>query len=337
MTVPYRMISRDAQVALTEFSQEFDAALVLGGITPWATDLGLSRTSKAPRTVFPIPISAAGYKVRGGDEKLRQLSERSLSLVTKQWYDGVEERADVIEAPDFVGWLKEPANIAAESLRLPNVLVADVLASNPYLDFYRYEAPGGSVASTIRLFASTHPVNIYKPSLGTFDNTYTATGINKALVEYLKKYFRTLKGPNGRPLGLKLGTLLVPPAREQEALDFFERDAMIEALTNKAGSENVAAGVVKNRHYKTVNVVVGDELTGDLPSGATGSDNVLYALADGGTRFPWVVQDTGTPEEIRFDKTSDFYKNSGKVAVKFVKTVGVAAALPMGIVQITIA
>ena len=44
MGTPYNMVSRDAQVALNEFSLEFDGALALGPVEPWATTLGHCRS-----------------------------------------------------------------------------------------------------------------------------------------------------------------------------------------------------------------------------------------------------------------------------------------------------
>ena len=41
---------------------------------------------------------------------------------------------DIIEAPDFIGWAKEPAAIALESRRQPNELVATLLEANANID-----------------------------------------------------------------------------------------------------------------------------------------------------------------------------------------------------------
>lgn len=334
MAVIYREISRDAAQALTEFSADFDAALALGSVDPWCERFGLKRTSKAVRTIFPLNISAAGYKERKGDDKLRHLYERSLSLTTKEWVDGVEERAQVIEAPDFVGWDKEPGKIALESQRHSNVLISDILASNPYLDFYRVDLPGGPVASSIQLFSGSHLINVFEPGLGTFDNDQTWDKISAENVKTLRQYFWTLPGPNGRPLNLELTDILSPVHIYDDLLDFFERDVLIQTIENASGAIVGGFGL-KNRFYQTVKVTKAAELTGALPSGASGDTHTFYALASGGPA-PWVIQDTGAPEEIRYDKQSDFYKDTGKVAVKFVKTVGAAAALPHAIARVQI-
>ena len=346
----YHDVPRDVQLALTDFSTAFDAAFALGDVDQWAAQLGVVNISDAIRTTYPIPISSAGYKLRDGDDKLRRLYERSMSMSPVEWYDGVQELARVIESDkgDFIGWGNAPAEMAAEAVRFPNVLVADVLASNPLLDFYRIEHPGGSVASTINLFHASHPVNVLDSGYGTFDNDWadgdTVQGetvpdeINAVLVRQCRRHFRSINGPNGRPLGLRFGGFLVPAAQEEAALDAFARDAVIEALQNVAGSENVAAAAMPNRHFGT-QILVADELTGDLPSGASGDGDTIYAFATkqgGMAPPPWVVQRRSAPEEIRYDKTDAKYKDTGFVGVKEVIEMAAAAALPHAIVRINL-
>jgi len=331
----YDVVSRDAQIALTEFSAAFDKALALGPVDQWSHRLGYYHLSNSIKTTFPIPISAAGYQKREGDLKLRSLFGRSLSIVPDQWQDGVAELLRKITAPDFIGWGTQPAEMAREAFRFGNVLVADVLVSNPLLDLYRIERAGGSIASTINLFADAHPVNILDDSYGTFDNNLTGSAIDATLVKALRHHFRTMKGPNGRPLGLELSHLIVPPAREQEALDFFDRDTVVEVVQNVAGAENVAAVTQRNRH-KGVELVVADELIGDLPSGNTGSDDELFAIGSSGRIPAWVLQDGGAPEQVVFDESDHLYKTTGKVAISYVLDAGAAGALPQGIAKVTL-
>jgi hypothetical protein len=237
MATPFNLVSRDAQQALTEFSQEFDAALAVADAEPWSRRFGLYNSSRSIRTTYPIPVSAAGYVERKGDDKLRSLFERSLSMSPKEWVDGVAEKAIVVEAPDFIGWAGEPARIAKEGARHPNRLVAEMLAANPLLAFYADEKLG--VASTIRLFASNHPVNIFDSSFLTFDNDHSASAIDSTMLKAAKLRFRQRKGPNGKPMGLRVTHMLVPAAREEEAKDFLESDNLVIAVQNVGATENV--------------------------------------------------------------------------------------------------
>ena len=101
---PYGLVTRDAQVALNEFSAAFDRALIVAAPDQWATELGFTHVSNSIRSTFPIPLSSARFREALGDDQYRRLYERSLSIKPKDYQDGVEELVRVIEAPDFVGW-----------------------------------------------------------------------------------------------------------------------------------------------------------------------------------------------------------------------------------------
>jgi len=320
------MVSNDAKQALTEFSTEFDAAYATAEPGTWA-DLGLVYNSKAIRTVFPLPISAAGYHKLEGDPKYRDLFERSVEIEPVEWQDGVSALSRVIEAPDFIGWGKEPGNIAREGKRQPLKLVATMLHANPLLDFYRVKLPGGSQASTIRLFAGNHPVNVTDAAKGTFDNDHTVTGIDEATISACKLRFSMKKAPNGEPAGLEFNTLLVPAALSEQAKKFFESDTLLLAVENAGGE--IVGGVTQNNRFKgTVNVIVCPELL---------DADIMYALDSNSGAYPWILQDGGAPEEIRFDKDSDFWKTTRKVAISYVLTMSAVAALPLAIERLTIA
>lgn len=342
----FNLVSRDAGLALTEFSNAFAAAMALGDVDQWAARLGYVHTSQALRTKFPIPFSSAGYRKLEGEIKYRSLLEKSLEIIPEPWTDGVEAPAEKVEAPDFIGWSTEPAAMAREAQRHPNILAADVLIQNPLLDFYRVERPGGSVASTLHLFDDAHPYNLFKTGIGTFDNDWengdTVGGltvpseINAQLVRMLKVHFRGIKGPNGRSLGLRLSHILAPPAQEQTWLDFM-RPSTVSIVQNAAGSENVAAAVQENRHTD-FELVIADELIGELPSDPdnTGDDDVFYAIASMGRIPPWMLSQQSAVERLVNDKFSDFYKRTLKVSVAHIFRAGAIGALPHAIVRVNL-
>lgn len=322
---PYQLVSQDALVALTEFGRDFDAALVTAPVEKWAERIGLVNTSKAIKTTYPIPVSAAGYRERLGDDQLRELFERSLSMSPREWSDGFSALARVIEAPDFVGFSGEAQRIAAQAAKHSNKLVAAMLKANPLLDLYKAELPGGVVPSTVRLFSDSHPVNIFDASFGTFDNDHSATAIDATMFSATKIRFGQKKAPNGESLGLTFDTLLVPLALGEQAKDFLESDMMIIAL-QEAGA-NVAATNTNNRHKGTVELIIADELL---------DDDVVYPMCLRQSVYPWIVQNGGSPEQILYDKTDALYKDKGRVGMKFILTAAVQAALPHAIERVTI-
>lgn len=340
INTPYLQVSRDAALALTEFADDFRSALTLADFELWAESLGYLRSSSALKSTFPIPVDAAGYKEFKGDNKYRTLYTRSLSMVQRRWQDGVEEFSDVIEAPDFGGWAEAPGNMAREWKRLPNVLVTELLETSsldgPLLDFYTDKDSG--TASTRRLFAAGHPFNIFKDSVGSFDNRMNTTVAeiqSGAFFKAIRQYFRTLKGANGRPLGFRMGggNLLLPVDREELFKEVLESDTLIRAISDDGTIDKgsgVVAAVNKNNIYKgTLGYTVADELA---------DQDHFYAIASGGDpmNVPWVVQTESAPEEIVHDKTSERYKDTSKVSIAYRGKMNASPCLPHRIVRVHI-
>lgn len=326
MAIPFNMVSGDAKRALEEFSTEFDGAFLAADSEAWSKFAGLWRTSNAIRTTYPVPVSAAGYVERKGDDKMRSLYERSLSMKTREWVDGVQELARIVEAPDFIGWAGEPARIAREAARLPDILVAEMLELNANLGFYRDEQLGTDLA--IPLFSDVHPVNIFDSALGTFDNDHAATAIDATMMAAAFTRFRAKKGSNGKLMRLKPTHMIVPGALEQEARDFLENDMQRYAILEggASGAENTNQ-ISNNRFKNIVQLVVGEDLT---------SATQIYLLDASANAYPWIVQSTGTPEQITYDKSDALYKDTGRIGVKYILGLACAAALPHAIERLTI-
>ncbi len=321
MANPFLQVSGDAQVALEEFSTEFYSALASADPDPWSTRFGLYKTSKAIRTTYPIPISAAGYVERTGDDRLRSLYTRSLSMYMREWVDGVEEHASIIEAPDFIDWNGEPARIAREAARLPNIIAATMLNANANLGFYKDRKT--EVDAGIPLFSSVHPVNVFDTSFGTFDNDHSAAAIDATMMKAAMTRFRAKKGANGKVMGLRVTDMIVPGALEQAAKDFLESDLMYLALLDTGSNTQ---NTTNNRFKGSVNLTVADELL---------SDTNIYLVCNYGPK-PWILQDSGAVEELRLDKSSDQYFRNGRVAIKYVKSCDSKGALPHAIERIAI-
>lgn len=296
----FDLVSRDARTALTEFAEDFTAALTAPGVEEWAKSNGLYKSSKALKTVFPIPLSAAGYAEFKGDVKYRSLFEKSLELVPKTWQDGVAELASVIEAPDFVGWTAEPANMAAAATSVLNQIIASALEANAA---HPYDG--------LNFFHSAHLCNALKSSVGTFDNDHSGggTALSAPALATARQNFRKIKGANGKSLGLRLTHVLVPPELEETAISLRERSLVVES-----------GAAVDNIYKGSFQIIVSDELTGAA---------TWYPLAlNKPGMFPWVVQDEGAPEEILSDKSSHLYATTLKVGVAYILRANGALALP---------
>lgn len=301
------LISKDAQRALEVFSEDFTAALVQGGVDQWATTHGKYFTSKALKTTYPVPVSAAGYKKFEGDIKYRSLYQKSLELIPKTWQDGVSELASVIEAPDFVGWTSEPDAMAAGAMTLLNSIVAERLHANP------------KCWDEQLFFSKQHPVNVFSTREGVYSNDFTGPGTHPSHgnLKLAKQRFRDIKAPNGKPLGLRMTHVMVPPSQEELWRDMLENDLLIETVIDAGGR---SYGAINNRHKGTVGLIVADELE---------DPDEWYPLALGKPgMFPWVCQDQGAPEEILSDKSSNLYQTSLRIGVAYILRGNAELAMP---------
>lgn len=316
-TVP-ELVSRPANEQLTEFSSDFDTAFVAGEEESWSTRLGLVVNSRFKR-IIPIPVDAPSIKRAIGDPKFRDLFVGELEFSPDKYFDGIQELVDIIEADGFSGWANAPGNMAREFRRYPNKLVAALLEANGNLDFYKIKRDGGDTASTIALFASTHPVNLAKSGLGTQSNVIdqgTHTDFDETLMIAVERHFAEWKAANGEKMGMRPRYVLVPTGRAHAARKYFARDTVIEEGT---------AGVIAapNIFQGTVEVIQVDHLTD--------ADYVYFVAAE---MSPWVVQTPGAPDEKRLDSNSEWSRLNGKVAIWYEQIFGVAGLLPHGIFRV---
>lgn len=311
MGIEFNYVSVDAQTRLTEFREDFALAYTQE-TTPeedWARTLGLYIASTALKTKFPIPVSAAGYKEFEGDVRYRSVFEKSFELVPKTWQDGVAELASIVEAPDFIGWPLQPEAMAAAARSLPNEIISAAL-----------EANAAHPLDGLAFFHASHPVNLLDPSMGTFANTFTGatTDVSNAgggvkLLETMKANMRKVKAANGKPMGLRVTHVICHPEREETWKNVLERDIIVEAVgTSFAG--------VDNRHKGTVKLIVSDQLTVPAQSYALGLNKPGM--------FPWVTQDTGTPETIIQGKDDALYKSKLMVGFASILRANGGLALP---------
>lgn len=349
MSIPYQQISKDASRAIEEFSDQFSTALVLAEPDNW-DDLGLSYSlaNAAAQVTFPLPIDAAGYKEFKGEIKYRSLYTRSMSFRTKEWSDGVREKARVIESDQFSGWLQAPQNMARAWRQLPLTLLAALLqgdapATNapaaytgPLLDLYKDK--DSNTASTRTLFADDHPVNIFEPAYGTFDNLRTTTHadlLNGNWFKDLASYAASVRGANGMPLDVTVtgATILAPTSFTHELKSYLENDTLITAVSN-AGVQNATSNVVAaaNRKNLAYGLVTPREVKEF--SVANGWDQVFFVVLGGNPElYPWVALSDSAPEERLFDKSSEHYRNTGEVKVGYIGNANVGAAMPHRIVR----
>lgn len=300
----FYLVSRDAQRALEEFSQDFMGALTQGAVDQWSKTHGIYKSvGPAVKITFPVPVSAAGYKELAGDIKYRDLFQKSLSFTPKTWQDGVSALASVVEAPDFIGWTSEPQAIAAAAQSLPNEIIADLLEANP------------TGWDDLAFFHASHPVNVFGEVSGTFANDVTGAGTDPTVdnLALAMQHFDEMKAANGKPLGLRMTHVFHPPSQRNAWKKILEQDLLIQTIGDSFGAVN-------NVYKGAITPVCCYELTDS-------SKWYAAALNKPGV-VPWVIADSGAPEEIRSDKDSHLYKSSLKIGLAYVLRGNGALALP---------
>lgn len=294
--IQYNYVSRDAQTQLEEFRADFNAAFMTDPAEQWASNLGLAIETRALKVTLPIPLSAAGYVERFGDRIYRRLSETSFSFTPRIWQDGFAEFIEIVEAPDFIGFQQEPANMASAASQLMNELVTAQLEANP------------TGFDGVDFFSGSHPYNVLDASIGTYDNDVTGAGTNltAANIGLARKGFREIKGPNGKPLGVRLLGILVPPALEETMRQIAEARVIVQSST---------VGAVDNIYVGT-KYWVSDQLD---------SDTEWYAIGQKRGMYPWATVSRGAPETMVLGRDSALFERENKVG--FHSTLQAEAAL----------
>lgn len=286
----YNYVSRDAQVALEEFRAEFMTAFMMDTGEQWAREVGLEIQTQNLKVTLPVPLSAPGYIERKGDRVYRRLSERSFSFTPRIWQDGFKEHIEIVEAPEFIGFQAEPANMAAAATQLINELVSAQLEANPTL-----------VWDGLTVFNASHPYHLLDSSVGTFSNDITGAGttLTIANIQKARQNFRSIKGPNGKPLGVRFAGILVPPALEEQARQIAQSPVLAQAGINQSS----VFGAVPNI-YTGLRYWVSDQLT---------SSSVWYAIGQKTGMYPWAVVNRGAPESFVLGKTSALFEREDMV------------------------
>lgn len=300
--IVYNYVSRDAQVALEEFKQDFMSAFMFNSAEQWAEEIGLTIQTDNLKVTLPIPLSAAKYIQRVGDRVYRRLSEKSFTFSPAVWTDGFAENAEVVEAPEFIGWQQEPANMAAAAATLRNRLVANQIESNSF-------AGPVSTLDALNFFISSgtkHPYNPLDPSLGGFFNAFTGSGtdLNPLTIGLARQRFAQILAPNGLdPLGVEFEGVLIPAALEEVAKRIAQQDTVPWGGVSSQTSVSIPFGAVNNI-YKGLKYWVGRHLTDPAKWYAVGKKPGMY---------PWAVINKGTPQFYPQDKTSALFATTGQI------------------------
>lgn len=340
-------LTADTITRLTEFSFEFQQVYQAQPGT-WAEMMGLVRLSNMILTRFPMSASSALFKPLVGDAQLRRLAEKFMEVTLPEpWQDGIREKADILEAPDFTGWGMEPEALALDAVAMPSRVVATELAAGTSASTWEDDYAGG-----IKFFDAAHPTNPTLSNGVTYSNLYTTCPLTAANLDRVWTDVRKIKASNGvTPRGLRLTGVMVPSAMERSARRLLESEKIL-VTSGSSTAEVERYNDIKDLGLK---VVVCDELT---------EDDVWYPfITQPGVGVPWIIQKrvpglplpmmgmspaqvnamnaTAPPpfEWVINDKNSDYYKNGsnggppGFVSISAKISLGVTLAHPWTIIR----
>lgn len=107
-------------------------------------------------------------------------------------------------------------------------------------------------------FSTTHPIDTSGQISGTQSNLLTTTPFSAANVGVMRAKLRALKGRDGKPLGMNLTHVMVPPALEQAALQTANSEFIVATF-----GVNAATGSQTNVLKGSFQVIVNAKLTSD--------------------------------------------------------------------------
>ncbi len=127
--------------------------------------------------------------------------------------------------------------------------------SNPAIDAVTYD--------DANFFSPSHPIDTANPASPLQSNLYTTAGSGARLftpanVAFIRAKFRQLKGRDGKPLGMNMTDVMIPPALEQDALQLANAEFIVANF-----GVNAATGSQSNVLKGTFNVIVNPKLTSD--------------------------------------------------------------------------
>lgn len=187
-----------------------------------------------------------------------------------------------------------PAQLGNQAAKWPDYQIAAALLDNIVC------------TDGLSFFNDAHPIDLYAPSKGTFDNNYTTTPLNATNLATVVQNMRARKAQDGTPLMVEPTHLIVPPALEYQARTLlnasFIAPQSLLGVTQVGTNENVLKGmldlVVLPELAAGMSFPTFDQQTGAKVVSATGSDTTWYVGALNGPVKPITWQMRQAPQII---------------------------------------
>lgn len=279
---------------------------------PWARLVSGWTSTAALRTLFPVDLTSLdGFREWLGERKFQDGDMTGFYIDSKPFERSIEINLDVAQsgqAPEvYVN--KVPHLVRAAAVH-PNRLIAKLLQLGKTAKVQGFD--GSSSGGADAPLFGTHVFNIRDASKGSYTNLQTGKPFTSANFALARKLFRDMKAPDGQTsLGLELTHVLGGTDFEETWKQFFDVQYDVATVTNKAGSENVAAAMRSNAYYGALGPaqrILAPELSNE--------PGVWYGLALnlGATPFETQMKNDGNPEIQIFGEGSEHAAKTNKIA-----------------------
>lgn len=317
-------LPKTSQEAIRVFDERYIAGTAQAPILTWANRLGDVTDVSSPLTTFPTSILSLKFQENKGQNRFTSLREQGFDLKVVEFDEGVQADLIGLKTNSYVyrKWQDAPDRLRrAEARHVQRRVALDILEANPKCAWDK-----------LSLFNDAHLVNPGDPGGDTFDNLQSTPkdvlSITNIETE-LGLMMQQVKDDNDENLIEEPDwAIVVPPAKYLPLVDLLKQDVIARAITNQAGTENVGGAGVTNPFKGLIEVVNAPQLT-DTNDWYIVDKNLIAA-----GMVPWIAArwDAGPELTLRvFDESSDFFKNSGRIAISNHIWYGFAAVFPHAI------
>lgn len=316
-----------SQAAIRIFEQRYLDGTQLPPDPTWATELGEVDTSLAsPYVTYPMSLLSLKFKESKGENRFEGPGEQSFDLKPVEFDEGIRMPLAQIQTSVFAQrkWVRGPELLrAAEARHVAQNIADNVIDANPACGWDK-----------LSLFNAAHLVNPRRPDLGTFSNLQNvATAVDN--VDNIAAEIETMMGQVKDENGSRLVTdssgiaLVVPYTKYEAVKNLMKQDLIVKAINANS------AGTQRNPYQGVIEVVYAPQWSG----GATTKDWLIIDKNLVQSEMPpWLAGkwSPGGALELRvFDEASDFFKNTGDIAISNHIWWGFGAVFPHAVRYVT--
>lgn len=324
-------IPKTSQAAIRMFEERYLDGTQLPADPTWASEIGDITDVNSPYVTYPMSLMSLLFKENKGENRFESMGENSFDLKPVEFDEGIQVPLAQLTTNTFAArkWLRGPELLRAAEARFVALQIASaVIDGNPACGW-----------DQVDLFSVSHLVNPQRPDLGNFSNlegTGTAVDNVDNITAQIEAMMGAVLDENGNRLITSPRFAIVVPYTKFQALSvLLKQDQIVKAIYNVAKTEIVAAGAQANPYAGIITPVYAPQWDG----GTSGLDWLLCDLDLIEREMPpWLGARwaPGGALELRvYDEASDFFKNTGKIAISNHIWWGFGAVFPHAIRYVT--